>query len=430
MLSFFRQEPCVAPQLTLCPWNKKYDKATDLDTFTIGSESFTKWRSIASVRKKQEGVDREKGSDIWKHGVSVIRASNNQRVYYCYQCEVRGKEQQWTSLHGTSSVHKHLKTHGVGLGESPQPEPSQTVFEKVSTERYNGFKSVIVRWIVYCNIAFKMLENQYFRDVVLFLNKGLGALLPAASATIRNWVKEEYDKQKDHLIEELAAAISNIHLSFDIWTSPNRYSIISVFANFINEEGLRRRYLLAFRRIYGAHDGDNIAATLLEVINEYGIAQKVGYFMSDNAKNNDTAIAAVLQQLYPALSIKQRQGRRLRCMGHVINLCARALLLGKGAGKKLSELERKELKGDVVAGDRFWKGKGALGHLHNIVVYIRCTPQRLEEFMKVKKGGNLAQFDGLKVSLFFINFSPFSLTNIFYSQFRATPHAGTRSITQ
>ena len=251
-----------------------------------------------------------------------------------------------------------------------------------------------------------MLENQYFRDVVTLLNKGLAELLPATAPTIRNWIKEEYDKQKDHLIVELAAAISNIHLSFDIWTSPNRYSIISIFANFINEEGQRRRQLLAFRRIYGSHDGDNIASILYEVIQEYGIAQKVGYFISDSAKNNDTAIAAVLQRLYPSLSIKQRQGRRLRCLGHIINLCARALLLGKGAGKKLSDIERKQSKGDFAAADRFWKSKGPLGQLYNIVACIRCTPQRMEEFMKVKKGGKLAQFDGLKVSCFFIKLRP------------------------
>ena len=409
--SFFRQER-PAPQLTLCPWNPQYNKAKDTDTFTVAGVSYTKWLSIASIRKK-DNKTRKDASDIWKHGIAVVRATQKQRLYYCYHCECQGSQQQWYTLDGTSTVKKHLlKQHDISASsdeppeqDSPQPEANQTVFEKLTTDRYDAFKTAIVRWIVYCNIAFKMLENQYFRDVVSLLHKGFALLLPAASATIRNWVKEEYDKQKDHLIEELAAAISQVHLSFDIWTSPNRYSIISIFANFISEEGQRRRQLLAFRRIYGAHDGANIAAALLEVINEYGIAQKIGYFMSDNAKSNDTAIAAAMQQLYPSLSIKQQQGRRLRCMGHIINLCARALLLGKGAGKKLSELERKELKGSVVAVDRFWKNKGALGQLHNLVVYIRCTPQRLEEFAKIRKGGNLAQFDVLKVSWVFIKLS-------------------------
>ena len=408
MLSFFRQEPRLPPQLTLCPWNPRYDKAKDTDTLLVAGVSYTKWLSIASIRKKDPKA-RKDSSDIWNHGIAVVRASEKQRLYYCYHCECQDKTQQWYTLDGTSTVKKHLsKGHDISAGSDegsekdlPQPEANQKVFDKVSTGRYDAFKTVIVRWIVYCNFAFKMLENQYFRDVISLLHKGFALLLPAASATIRNWVKEEYDKQKDHLIEELAAAISQVHLSFDMWTSPNRYSIISIFANFISEEGQRRRQLLAFRRIYGAHDGANIAATLLEVIEEYSIAQKIGYFMSDNAKSNDSATAAAMQQLYPSLSIKQRQGRRLQCRGHIINLCARALLLGKGAGKTLTELERKEMKGGVAAVDRFWKNKGALGRLHNLVVYIRCTPQRLEEFAKIKKGGNLAQFDGLKVSLFF-----------------------------
>ena len=120
--------------------------------------------------------------------------------------------------------------------------------------------------------------------------------------------------------------------------------------------------------------------------------------MSDNAKNNDTAVKHLLQRLFPGLSDKQRQGRRLRCFGHITDLCARALLLGKGAGKALSDLSRKESKGDFEAADSFWKGKGALGQLHNIVVYILGTPQRLEEFAKTTKGGSLVEFDKLKVS--------------------------------
>ena len=197
---------------------------------------------------------------------------------------------------------------------------------------------------------------------------------------------------------ELEAAISHIHLSFDIWTSPNGYSIISIFSHYINASGQRRRRLLAFRRIFGAHTGDNIAQALLKVIREYSIEAKVRYFMSDNAANNDVAVAAVLKELFPNLTAKQSKARRLRCFSHITNLCARALLLGKGAGKALSELERKAAKGHIDAVDQFWKGKGALGRLHNIVVYIRCTPQRLEEFAKCQSKDLNAHLNRLKVS--------------------------------
>jgi hypothetical protein len=249
---------------------------------------------------------------------------------------------------------------------------------------------------VYCHIAFFMLENAYFRELICRLNNSLGSLLPRASSTIRNWVKEEYKRQKEQLQLELKDALSNVHISFDMWTSPNSYAIISIYSHFINKRGKRKIRLLAFRRLYGTHSGDNQATALLEVINEFGLESKIGYFVCDNAKSNDTAVDAVLKKLYPYLSEKQRRARRLRCFGHITNLCARALLLGKGAGKAMSELSRKVSKGAFEAVDAFWRGKGAVGRLHNIIIYIRCSPQRLQAFAGTVIGGRLKEFDELQ----------------------------------
>ena len=393
--------PQKPSSLTLSLSHPSYSSTTDPGvTFTIANETYTRDKLVAEKRKRDSDI----GSVVWQHGEKLIRASDDRAVFYCYQCERQNKKQLWLSLYGTSTASDHLKrTHGLGQDSAQdKPNPSK-IRSVVSTTDFDSFKSLLIKWVVYCHIAFAMLENQYFRDLIKCLNAGIIKVLPAARSTLRNWVKKEYEIRKDYLIEELETALSSIHLSFDIWTSPNRYSIISVFGNFVNHQGQRRRLLLAFRRIYGSHSGENISTALLEVISEYKIEEKVGYFVSDNAKNNDVAIDHLLQRLYPALSLQQRQARRLRCFGHITNLCARALLLGKGAGKALTDLERKESKGDFEAADSFWKGKGALGQLHNIVVYIRTTPQRLEEFAKVVKGGRLAQFDKLKVSVDFLN---------------------------
>ena len=44
--------------------------------------------------------------------------------------------------------------------------------------------------------------------------------------------------------------------------------------------------------------------------------------------NNDTAIKAVLKHFFLKWSDKKRTARRLRCLGHVINLAAKAFLYG------------------------------------------------------------------------------------------------------
>lgn len=87
--------------------------------------------------------------------------------------------------------------------------------------------------------------------------------------------------------------------------------------------------LLAIRQLYGSHSGENQAEIIIQVIDEFNLQARVGYFVTDNAKNNDTAIDIVLTHYFPNMPRKQRHSRRLRCLGHVINLSAKAFLYGK-----------------------------------------------------------------------------------------------------
>ena len=49
-------------------------------------------------------------------------------------------------------------------------------------------------------------------------------------------------------------------------------------------------------QLAGSHTGEAIASTLTKTLEVYGITrEKLGYFVLDNATNNDTAIAAVVR---------------------------------------------------------------------------------------------------------------------------------------
>ena len=58
-----------------------------------------------------------------------------------------------------------------------------------------------------------------FRDLITCLSASLGVLLPRATATLRKWIIDEYEEQKECLKKRLAGSRSRIHVSFDIWTS-------------------------------------------------------------------------------------------------------------------------------------------------------------------------------------------------------------------
>ena len=83
----------------------------------------------------------------------------------------------------------------------------------------------------------------------------------------------------------------------------------------------------------GIHSGENIAETLLKLLNDYGIYDKIGYIMTDNTSNNNTMIE-VLEESLQQLGISFNQSRRLRCNGHIINLSVLAFLFDKHPWQK------------------------------------------------------------------------------------------------
>ena len=209
---------------------------------------------------------------------------------------------------------------------------------------------------------------------------------------------QSFEQRKKLLRKELKSARSMISISFDLWTSPNAHAIIGVVGHFISEQGRRRHAVLGLREIMGEHTGENMAGVLIDLFRDYGIVGNIGYFMADNADSNDTCINAVLRALYPNMSVKLRKGRRLRCFGHITNLCAQAFIVGGDAEGVCKQLATAYYEMDFKKVEELWRKRGAVGLLHNLVRYIRMTPQRRGFFRRIKIGGPLAEFDGLEVS--------------------------------
>ena len=93
--------------------------------------------------------------------------------------------------------------------------------------------------------------------------------------------------------------------------------------------------------------------------------------MLDNALNNDT----ILVELAKTIGFDPK-AKRLRYMGHVLNLIAEAYLYGQDA----SDFE-KQFKEQGLSGRRkMWRDRGELGKLHNLVAHVMASGKRSDLF--------------------------------------------------
>lgn len=222
-------------------------------------------------------------------------------------------------------------------------------------------------WIILEDVTFRQASSQRLRWLIANGGELASQLLPEHHTTVCSWIRQSFESRRQIIFNLVKDAKGCVHLSFDLWTASNGFHYIGVVGHFVDGEGQKIDVLLGLPRLVGPHSGENMATYVKEVIDRYEIGARLGYFMLDNAESNDTCLEA-LARWFP-MDVSRR---RLRCVGHIINLVVRAVIFGSNVSKFEADLRG--------AADEFsfeiWAKKGAIGKLHNIATYIRRTDQR------------------------------------------------------
>ena len=212
---------------------------------------------------------------------------------------------------GTSNIERHLmKTHQV-FEDSPKDiratqqqiniSDALTTAEtnpRMKRRRMNDYNPVsdlhpdvlevlYVKFIATCNVPLRLVESPEFRALLSYINPDIETWLPDSHNTIREWVMKQYLDQKRRMKQRLQSSRTKIHIACDLWTSPNSLAIFGIVAHYISEDNVLESSVLALKEVQGSHDGPNLATIIMEVVNDWGLANKLGFFIMDNASNND-----------------------------------------------------------------------------------------------------------------------------------------------
>jgi hypothetical protein len=217
---------------------------------------------------------------------------------------------------GTGIISDHLKTHDItkdSTAEARAKNVQLDIAKAMESAQENPQKRrklnssdggslpldgdvievLYIKFISACNMPLRLVECPEFRAFLSYLNEDIDRWLPTSHNTVRTWVLRQFQIEKDKIKLQLENAKTKIHLSLDIWTSPNNKPILGVIAHYISSSGALEYIILAMKEIEGNHKGENLAPVLIDVISDWQIAQKLGYIVMDNASNNDTMMQAL-----------------------------------------------------------------------------------------------------------------------------------------
>jgi hypothetical protein len=326
---------------------------------------------------------------------------SNEKLQRYWRCTICTK-QTIVLASGSDHIQTHLRkihsvrdkdstprSHATAVSWARSSTPSSISTEVSKSDQMEARKRYIKRrllaWIADAHISHDQVEKKTFRAFCRALDKNYFYYVPRSHTSITTWLCLEFEQQQTHLIQSLASVQSSIHLTFDLWTSPYKsFPVIGIVAHFLTTDWVKKSALLALRRLHGTHSGENQAEIVCEIIDEYKIRSKLGYFVLDNATSNDTAVRSILQ--YYDLSSEYKK-RRLRCLGHIINLVARAFLFGSTT--EAFESTDKEEADELKELYRNWQDQGPVGKIHYLSTFVRGSDQRREYFNRQSKAQQL-----------------------------------------
>jgi hypothetical protein len=77
---------------------------------------------------------------------------------------------------------------------------------------------------------------------------------------------------------------------------------MGVVVYYINNIFKNRTIMIALKRLYEAYSGENMGSLLIEIINDFDLKERLGYFIIDNVSSNDTCVYHILIFFFPDLS--------------------------------------------------------------------------------------------------------------------------------
>jgi hypothetical protein len=93
-----------------------------------------------------------------------------------------------------------------------------------------------VRFITACSLPFRLVECPEFRALLAYVSADIDTWLPDTHQTVRKWIMRQYEDQKEKVKQRIQSAKSRVHISCDLWTSPNSLAILGVVAHYVTED--------------------------------------------------------------------------------------------------------------------------------------------------------------------------------------------------
>ena len=123
------------------------------------------------------------------------------------------------------------------------------------------------------------------------------SIVISSRSTLVAHITKIYKSYRHKLRTRLQRTKSSIHLSADLWSSPNRIGFIGVHAQWVDETYIVQNMLIGHTECKHNHSDPQQASHIMDLIRWFDIGSNIGFLTGDNAGSNDTCLQAMSKAL-------------------------------------------------------------------------------------------------------------------------------------
>jgi len=200
------------------------------------------WKNRRFVQEDSLARKGAKGRKSWirSHGMFFIELNHQDQpighVWCCSRCDTKGRP-EFFSVQATSSAADHLrKAHRItpASQSSPSDDSAIDLQSHATPKRPRLDQSIIpkakvkavqelsVGFVIDSDVPFTIFEHKFLKELFYQFDHELALQIPWSSSSITRELQKIFESKADIIKAELGSALTKIHISFDLWTSPNR----------------------------------------------------------------------------------------------------------------------------------------------------------------------------------------------------------------
>lgn len=185
-------------------------------------------------------------------------------------------------------------------------------------------QSKLLEFITTARLPFRIVEHTQFKELVEAIQLAQSKIYLPSARTLRRYLDTTVQDQQKGVLSKLPEG-SRLSIALDCWTSPFQQAFMATTGYFLDHDWNYCEVLLGFEHLHGSHKGQNLSKTVIQILQNHGIANRVLSITTDNATSNDTLMRSI-QEVIQLQSLTDISIFRIPCISHVIQLSLNNIL--------------------------------------------------------------------------------------------------------